>query len=150
MTKVWGPSVWLLFHTLVEKIKPEYFESEKGILIKFIRDTCRNLPCPTCSIDATNILQNLNEKFIVNKEDLINFVHSFHNRVNQKLRKPQYSVDELNKYKNANTINIIKNFFNNMNKKSGSFKMMSMNFHKTQVLSNYHVYLTKNLYKFEL
>lgn len=150
MTKVWGPSVWLIFHTLVEKIKPEYFESEKDILIKFIRDTCRNLPCPTCSIDATNILQNLNEKIIVNKEDLINFVHSFHNRVNQKLRKSQYSVDELNKYKNANTINIIKNFFNNMNKKSGSFKMMSMNLHKNQVLSNYHMYLTNNLYKFEL
>jgi hypothetical protein len=43
--KDWGNAVWLLFHTLSEKIKDEHV-SELSILVSHISSICYNLPCP--------------------------------------------------------------------------------------------------------
>ena len=35
MTQDWGPHTWKMFHTLVNKVKPEYFNEVKNDLIYY-------------------------------------------------------------------------------------------------------------------
>ena len=39
--KDWGNAVWILFHTLAEKIKPEYTE-ELIVIVSHITSICNN------------------------------------------------------------------------------------------------------------
>ena len=55
--KEWGNAVWLLFHTLAEKIKPEY-KGELIILVSHISSICNNLPCPDCQQAFNHHLNN--------------------------------------------------------------------------------------------
>ncbi len=62
MSKLWGNSTWLLFHTISEKIKDDYFLKEKNNILNYITNICYNLPCPDCSVHATNFIKK--KKFI--------------------------------------------------------------------------------------
>ena len=52
--KQWGNATWYLFHTLAEKLKPEYDNpSEIRALYAQIKNICQNLPCEDCKNHAT-------------------------------------------------------------------------------------------------
>ena len=144
----WGNAVWFLFHTLAEKLRPEY-SNEAPMLMGYIKMLCTTLPCPSCSNDATRLISTANTSRITDKYQLIYFLWEFHNRVNQKLRKPFFSKEEhLNKYRYANTRNIIMNFKYYMTLPSSQPKLMLSNQQKTRNVNNFLNYLQYNLYKF--
>ena len=96
--KEWGPITWILFHSLANKIKPEYYNQMKGEMLQQIKSICNFLPCPECREHASKAMQKLTLQHVQTKEQFITSLHSFHNYVNNRLHKSQFSHDKLNKY----------------------------------------------------
>ena len=135
---VWGPATWSMLHCLVLKIKDDATNIEQ--MKTLISSICDNLPCPYCASHARTIIQKSNFSGIQDILSLRVFVFQLHNKVNEKLKKPQmeYSV-HLEKYKNSNLIMVINTFIKAFNNNSGT-TMMLYSFHKKQVteqLRNY-------------
>ena len=84
--KQWGNACWYLFHTLAEKLKPEY-EKDIPIIIRNILSICKNLPCPVCSSHAKRHIMNIKINNINTKTELKLFLFNFHNNVNKQLGK---------------------------------------------------------------
>ena len=57
----------MLFHTLAEKIKEEYFNYYSHGIITLIKRICYCLPCPYCREDAQKYLSSFNFKLIKSK-----------------------------------------------------------------------------------
>ena len=127
----WGNNIWYLFHSIAHKIKEDRFEFHKNNLFFIIKTICNTLPCPDCSKDATNMLNKIDYNSIKNKNDFKMFLFNFHNAVNAKLNKPQFSYVSLDsKYHNVNinalyyNLNVIYNINTNIP------QLMSSSFHK--------------------
>jgi hypothetical protein len=124
---IWGPSVWNLFHTLAEKLKPECESEIQPILFHF-KQVCFNLPCNDCSKHATETLQNASLDKVKTRENLKRFFLEFHNLVNKKLNKPIFSQNECDKrYSYANTVNIVNHFISVMKSRQVSSERTMMN-----------------------
>ena len=134
-TKTWGNITWLLWHTLAAQINETEFINNKNILIKLVIDTCHNLPCPTCTNDAKNIINKAYINRIQTKNDFIEFLRQLHNIVNIKLNKPTLSKELLNtKYHNVNLVLVIKSFIYIYRTQYGNIKMMIHNYRKEQFI----------------
>lgn len=122
--RVWGPTTWMLFHTLAEKIKEEHFSTYRNIILKFIINICSCLPCPTCREDATNFFKKLNLNFIKTKNDLKLFLYNFHNRINKKTFKPIKDISILDNFKTLDiykTVILWSKYFNTFNSEAHEF-----------------------------
>jgi len=148
--KDWGNAVWLLFHTLAEKIKPDY-KSELAVLVSYITSICDNLPCPDCQQHASNIMRQVNVPSITStKEALIDFLWKFHNDVNRRTKAPVYPKESLEIYKRAHTINIINNFIRIMSATSNNEKTIMHGFHRSLFMKRFTDYVKNNMYKYNM
>jgi hypothetical protein len=146
--KEWGNAVWLLFHTLAEKLKDEY-SSELPILVSHITSICNNLPCPDCQQHAYKTMTVVNKSTITaNKEALIDFLWRFHNDVNKRSKTLFYAKESLDKYKTANTYNVVKQFIAIMNTVSNNEKTMLYGFHRSLYMKQFIDYINKNSFKY--
>ena len=146
--KEWANAVWLLFHTLAEKLKPE-FQSEVETLFSHFNNICYNLPCPDCQSHAVAAMQSANKKVIcLSQENLKRFVWEFHNNVNKRINNPIYPYSQLDKYKTANTRNVILNFVNIMSRTVNSEKVMMNNFQRKLYMTKFKEYISANIFKF--
>jgi len=142
----WGPPIWLLFHTLAQKVNPEFFPLIREDLLNFINNICTYLPCPVCANHATEYMNNLNFNTIKKKEDLIKMLFDFHNNVNKRKNYPIVNIDDvIQKYSLANTENIIKNFLFYFEKKTGNFRVMSNDLHKKRLVSHFRTWMNNNI-----
>ena len=91
----WGEPTWFMFHTLAEKIKPEYFLVIRQELLHVIHSVCSNLPCPDCARHAKQYMNGVNFNAIRTKDDLRILLHRFHNEVNQKKGFPLFPFEQL-------------------------------------------------------
>ena len=138
MAKEWGPCTWYLFHTLVEKINEEHFNTMKMEIINIIKRICNNLPCPDCSQHSTQKLSSLNVKSINSKEDLKKVLLSFHNFVNSRTNKPEWNETQLNdKYSLAKTSLVVQYFIQIWQKPNPNPRLMTHNFHKDRVIIDF-------------
>jgi len=143
---IWGPSIWYLFHTLAEKIKPESFPYIHKELLNNIYSISTHLPCPVCSEHAKEYLNGINFNTITNKEELKNMLFTFHNLVNQRKGYPQFTIQELNeKYSNANTVNIIQNFMIHFKDKHRSPKLMADDLQRSRIAIVLQDWFRKNI-----
>ena len=146
--KEWGNAVWLLFHTLAEKIKDGY-TSELPALVSHITSICTNLPCPDCQVHATKVMQSVNKGSISSsKEALIDFLWKFHNDVNRRNKGEYYPKESLDKYKTANTRNVIKHFIQVMSAMANNEKTMLHGFHRTMYMKQFITYINLNINKY--
>ena len=146
--KEWGNAVWLLFHTLAEKLKDEY-TNELPILVSHITSICSNLPCPDCQQHAYKTMTIVNKSSITaNKEALIDFLWRFHNDVNKRNKTLFYAKESLDKYKTANTYNVVKNFIAIMSAVSNNEKTMLHSFHRSLYMKQFIDYVNKNSFKY--
>ena len=135
---VWGPATWSMLHCLVLRIKDDATNIEQ--IKNLIAYICDNLPCPYCASHARTIIQKSNFTGIKDILSLRVFVFQFHNKVNEKLKKPQMEYSEhLEKYKNINLIMVINTFIKAFNNNSGT-TMMLYSFHKKQVIEQVRNY----------
>ena len=146
--KEWGSSTWFLFHTLSYKMKDEHFDELKDEFLSISSRICANLPCPDCSEHATAIMKNLNRGNIKTKKDLQMFFYDFHNSVNKRTKKPIYNENDMCKYKNAITKNIVFNFISTMSKKYHNIKLLTNSFHRDSAMNDFKKWIAHNSTKF--
>lgn len=147
----WGEPTWFLFHTLAEKIKPEYFQEIRVELLNLIYTVCSNLPCPNCAKHAIDYLNSVNFNAIYTKEHLQMMLYKFHNEVNQRKKFPEFPFEQLTrKYSCANTVNIIHNFMPHFEDRTGSIRLIADNLHRSRVALQMKAWFNKNIGCFEL
>jgi hypothetical protein len=148
----WGEPTWFLFHTLAEKIKPEYFASIRQEMIEMIRMICMNLPCPICSTHAKTYLAGTNFATIVTKEHLRIFFYNFHNEVNRRKGYAFFPYDQVEaKYSKANTVNIIHHFMMHFEDRNPSnVRMIADSMYRQRIVSLLKTWFSKNVQMFEL
>jgi hypothetical protein len=146
--KEWGNATWYLFHTLSCKIKDEHFDELKDDLLNICSRICANLPCPDCSEHATTVMKNLNRKNIKTKKDLQMFFFDFHNSVNRRTKKSIYTEDDMCKYRNAITKNIVFNFISTMSKKYHNIRLLTNSFHRDTTMNDFKKWISHNCSKF--
>jgi hypothetical protein len=134
--EVWGPAVWTLFHTLIEKLNPDLYPQVKDSLFNIILRICNFLPCPECSRDASNFLAKTNLKDLKTKTEFKNMLYLFHNYVNAKKRKQLYNYSNMNKYANLNLLNVINNFIKKYSTK-GNMNLITESFQRTLVIQDF-------------
>lgn len=139
----WGPAVWLLFHTIVEKIKEPDNARLCRELFYQIKNICKFLPCPDCAGHATTNLANVNISRINSKSDLKQILFIFHNSVNVRKKKELFSIDGLNKYAHANLSRVIYNFKMNYNS-TRNMKLMGDTFQRALIISQFDQWLKLN------
>lgn len=144
--EIWGNNIWYLFHTIAHKIKEDKFDIIKNDLIEVIKNISKNLPCPDCAKDATELLNKINFDNIKTKKDFEILIFNFHNHVNKKLKKPLFEYENLSiKYKNANIYNLIHNFNIIFSSNSNNSHLMTQSFNRQQKLPKINILLKKIL-----
>jgi hypothetical protein len=142
--EVWGPPIWTLFHTLVEKVNEKYYHLIYQQLFNTIKQICAFLPCPECSNDATIFLSKIKIQNLNTKINFKNMLYLFHNHVNRKKNKPLFNFSNMNVYKNKNLVLVIKNFISVYNTK-GNMRLLTESFQRQFVINNFRKWLIKNL-----
>jgi len=148
--KEWANAVWFLFHTLAEKIKEEYCPAELSILFGHVTSICNNLPCPDCQGHAMLVVNKADKRTVTaSKENFKNFLWQFHNGVNQRIKLPYFSKQQLDdKYKMAKTSAIVQNFIQIMSRTANNEKVMMHAFHRKLYIKTFIDYMNDNFYKF--
>ena len=139
----WGNVTWILFHSIIEKIKDDTPINVIKMVFDNIKLICSNLPCPYCKDHAMSYLNNYKKYNFDTKEKLKIFFFTFHNNVNKKLNKPIMKLDILEKYKTANLNNIFSTF-NNVYLKKYTSKMLMYNFHRRLALKKFFNFVKEN------
>ena len=145
--EVWGPAIWILFHTLSEKVSEQAYPFIKGQLFTQIRRICSFLPCPECSADATNFLAKINVNDLKTKIEFRNTFYLFHNWVNAKKRKPLFNYSKLESYNNYGIIPVINNFISKYNTK-GNMKFIAESFQRQLIVGEFKSWFTKTILAF--
>jgi len=116
----WAPPTWIFFHTFAAKINKQFFEANRDQCLSIIKMACSCLPCPECTRHATHFLATVNGNTIKTKEDLIEMLFVFHNSVNRRLGKSQFTKESLVMYNNYRIDISLVNFINGYSSKYGS------------------------------
>ena len=143
----WGPPTWILFHCLAEKIKEEKFSEVCPQLFFLIKKICMNLPCPDCSMHATQFLSRVNFSFIKNKDDFKHLLYIFHNVVNKRKNKDMFNVAHLTNYSNTNIINAFNNFVDIYHTR-GNMKLLADSFQRKMIIKEFKIWLMNNYTNF--
>jgi hypothetical protein len=147
----WGEPTWFLFHTLAEKVKPEYFPQIRKELLDVIYTICVNLPCPTCAVHATQHMNGINYSTIQTKQQLKDVLFSFHNTVNGKKQFPLFDYSDLDaKYSAANTVQIIQNFMMHFQDKHSSIHMIANDMHRARIAVILKKWFNENIQYFNV
>jgi hypothetical protein len=134
--EVWGPAVWILFHTLTEKINEN---ASKKIFLQLFNNIvriCKFLPCPDCSDHASKFLSTIKINDIRNKNDLKNIIYLFHNKVNYRKKKQLFNYSNINIYQKYNIINVINNFIEKYQTK-GNMKLLTDSFQRKLIITDF-------------
>ena len=145
----WGKPVWMFFHVMSQKIKPEYFNLVIKDFLNFILIICSALPCPICSAHASEYLRAINFNNIRSKGDLINLFFVFHNVVNQRKSYAVLQRDNIPSYENENTVAVLRNFIYAFEDKSRSMKLMADDLARSRISARFKFWINENLKYFE-
>jgi len=120
------------------------------VLFNFITQVCHNLPCPTCAEHAKAYIARLKKKpeFLTNKTLFINALYIFHNDVNERIKKPMLTYDELKVlYRGKNLINVYNNFVQNFHS-TANLTLINQNFHKKRILHAFKIWIIAHIKSF--
>ena len=145
--EVWGPPIWLFFHTIISKIKDGLDVNVYKGLFRIIKTICKNLPCPTCSTDATQFLSKINEDVICSKQKLINNMYIFHNYVNKKNNKNLFNYNKIINYNQLDLAVIIRQFIRAYNT-SGNMNLLNEAFHRQLAIKEFRRWMRANITAF--
>lgn len=145
----WGKSFWFFFHTISAQLDPVYFEEAKPYLINMISGICGNLPCPHCSSHATEYLQQNPLHLIKTKEELEEYLFTFHNVVNVRKTYDLFPREKLNEYKTKNILQIFDDFFRLFQASSKNMHFISDTGYRRSLAKLYTNWLSTHLYYFK-
>lgn len=116
----WAPPTWIFFHTFAAKVNKQFFEANREQCLSIIKMSCYCLPCPECTRHAAHFLTRVNQNTVKTKEDLILMLFDFHNSVNRRLGKAQFTKESLVMYNNYRIDIALVNFISGYSSKYGS------------------------------
>jgi hypothetical protein len=93
--KIWGPHYWFFIHTvaMTYPIRPNAITKKK--YYEFIQNIPLFIPVENMSGEFSKLLDKYPvTPYLDNRESLIRWTHFIHNKINQKLEKPQISLSE--------------------------------------------------------
>jgi hypothetical protein len=93
--KIWGPHYWFFIHTvaMTYPIRPNAVTKKK--YYEFIQNLPVFIPVENMSGEFSKLLDKYPvTPYLDNRESLIRWTHFIHNKINQKLEKPQISLSE--------------------------------------------------------
>ena len=93
--KVWGPHYWFFLHTLAMT----YPHHPNGVTKKKYYEFVQNLPLFLPVEELSGEFSKLIDKYPVtpyldNRDSFVRWMHFIHNKINEKLEKPQISLNE--------------------------------------------------------
>jgi hypothetical protein len=145
--EVWGPPIWLFFHTITSKIKDGLDVNVYKGLFRIIKTICKNLPCPTCATDATIFLSKINEDAINSKQKLINNIYIFHNYVNKKNNKNLFNYNKILNYAQLDLALTIRQFIRAYNT-SGNMNLLNESFQRQLAVKEFRRWMRANIIAF--
>jgi len=145
--EVWGPPIWLFFHTITAKVKDDLDINVYKGLFRIIKTICKNLPCPTCSTDATQFLSKINEDVINSKQKLINNMYIFHNYVNKKNKKKLFNYNMILNYNQVDLAVTIRQFIRAYNTQ-GNMNLISESFQRQLAVKEFRRWMRTNITAF--
>lgn len=146
----WGEPTWNMFHTLAEKIKPEYYEIYRAEILDIINMVCNTLPCPICANHAVQHMKTIQEHKILTKADLQHVLWEFHNIVNERKGNPFFPKDQLqSKYSKANLRVVIQTFMFHHTDKGSGFRMVADDFYRSKIVKLLRDWFVKNIHIFD-
>jgi hypothetical protein len=93
--KIWGPHYWFFIHTvaMTYPIRPNAVTKKK--YYEFIQNLPLFIPVESLSGEFSKLIDKYPvTPYLDNRESLIRWTHFIHNKINQKLEKPQISLSE--------------------------------------------------------
>jgi hypothetical protein len=93
--KIWGPHYWFFIHTvaMTYPIRPNAVTKKK--YYEFIQNLPLFIPVESMSGEFSKLIDKYPvTPYLDNRESLIRWTHFIHNKINQKLEKPQISLSD--------------------------------------------------------
>ena len=93
--KVWGPHYWFLIHTIAMTYPHHPNAVTKKKYYEFIQNLPLFLPVEEISSEFSKLIDKYPiTPYLDNRDSLISWTHFIHNKINQKLEKPQISLND--------------------------------------------------------
>jgi hypothetical protein len=93
--KVWGPHYWFFLHTLAMTYPHHPNTVTKKKYYEFIQNLPLFLPVEEISGEFSKLLDKYPiAPYLDNRESLVRWFHFIHNKINQKLEKPEITLNE--------------------------------------------------------
>jgi len=93
--KVWGPHYWFFLHTLAMTYPHHPNTITKKKYYEFIQNLSLFLPVEEISSEFSKLLEQYPvSPYLDNRDSFIRWMHFIHNKINEKLEKPQISLNE--------------------------------------------------------
>ena len=93
--KVWGPHYWFFLHTLAMTYPHHPNAVTKKKYYEFIQNLPLFLPVEEISSEFSKLLDKYPiAPYLDNRESLVRWFHFIHNKINQKLEKPEITLNE--------------------------------------------------------
>ena len=93
--KIWGPHYWHFLHTIAMTY-PQYPSTiTKKKYYELIQNFSLFIPVENMSGEFSKLLDKYPiQPYLDNRDSFIRWTHFIHNKINEKLEKPQISLDE--------------------------------------------------------
>jgi hypothetical protein len=92
---VWGPIFWTTMHIVSLGYSQSPTKEEQEAAIAFYRSLSEMIPCPICKVHYRQHLKTAPiESAVNNRDELVFWVFSLHNKVNVQLGKPEITFDQ--------------------------------------------------------
>jgi len=93
--KVWGPHYWFFLHTLAMTYPHHPNTVTKKKYYEFIQNLPLFLPVEEISGEFSKLLDKYPiAPYLDNRESLVRWFHFIHNKINQKLEKPEITLND--------------------------------------------------------
>ena len=93
--KVWGPHYWFFLHTLVMTYPHHPNAVTKKKYYEFIQNLPLFLPVEEISGEFSKLIDKYPViPYLDNRDSFVRWMHFIHNKINEKLEKPQISLNE--------------------------------------------------------
>ena len=144
----WGEPTWTFFHTLIEKIKDEEYNTEKKHILQLIKNICNNLPCPDCKKHASKYLSKVTIRHVETQDMFKNLLFTFHNDVNKRTRTQVEQEQILDQYKEKILKDVFINFVRVFSKPVHNNRLMMDCMKRNILMKKIVSYIQDNFHKY--
>mgnify|MGYP005677495805 FL=1 len=98
--KIWGPHAWFFLDTIAINYPDSPINETKNNYKNFIKSFIEIIPCNVCKRGIKKIMRQnpLTLKVLGSRESFVCWMNNIHNKVNKKLGKKIYTLDESIEY----------------------------------------------------